>query len=86
MMLREHDVRDNRCVRCGALKPGEHSTCVPRRAEVSVLRPEPARREYAIDDTETISGRIAELRAESEAAANPSVDTCLDALLAWGGR
>lgn len=71
-MIREHEVgEDGRCKHCGALKPDPvENTCVERVEIVSGDRPEPARREYAIEAVDLIGARLAELRAERDAAMN----------------
>lgn len=58
------------CIYCGTTRRQDGSiseglTCVHRLAHPpGAPRPEPARREYAIDDAETISRRLGELSAE----------------------
>ena len=60
------------CVHCGTLKTnsGCQTVCPGPQRRDMVLRPEPARREYAVEDIETIHARLAELRAEQQAAIN----------------
>ncbi len=67
MMIREHHFHDGKCLYCGAQgpRPDEQRSCVARSDTVGTLRPEPARREYAVDAFETIKTRLAELKAEA---------------------
>ncbi len=67
MIVREHHFEDGKCRYCGALGPraDEQRSCVPRGERASALRPEPARREYAVDSFDTIKIRLAELEAEA---------------------
>jgi hypothetical protein len=69
----EFSVIDERCVHCGTLKTQHELKAqpCPRRAKVpSDLRPEPNLRQPAADDADTIHARIAQLKAEREAAWN----------------
>jgi hypothetical protein len=69
-MEHEFSDADDRCIHCGTLKEHHERTpqpC-PYRAAPSDLRPEPSLRVPAADDSDTISARIKELRAEREAA------------------
>ena len=63
-----------RCVHCGttwSMHEAMAQPCVPRRPQGGeALRPEPARREYAVDDADVIGARLIELRAERDAAIN----------------
>jgi hypothetical protein len=70
-MFPEGDGEAVRCIHCGTLR--EHherspQNCVRHPIAPEPLRPEPARRAYAVDDRATIPARIAELRADREAA------------------
>lgn len=57
---------EDRCVYCGSwFRDGTEQTCVPRPASIA---PEPRRRVSAMDDIDVIAARIAELRAERDAA------------------
>ncbi len=62
------------CLHCGTLKAQtERKVCPgPKLAQAAAasLRPKPALRGHAVDDSDTISARIAELRAEREAGWN----------------
>jgi len=78
--ITEHAWVDGWCTHCGASEGGYHqtiasgyaSTCLPR-STVDVM-PEPKRREVACEATDEIAARIAELRAEKQAALNRSDD------------
>lgn len=70
-MIRQHEVVDTRCKHCGAVNPTELETCIMRSGPASAMvMPEPARREYAIEDFDAIGARLAELRRERETAMN----------------
>ena len=70
---------DQRCVHCGTLRaqfdadPAKNP-CPRAGPQPSGLRPEPALRGYAVDDSDTISARIAELRRDRETAWNTEKD------------
>jgi hypothetical protein len=62
-----------RCIHCGtpsAIHSQQPQPCVPRWSQTEALRPEPARREYAIDAVDTIHARLAELEADRREALN----------------
>ena len=66
--MREHEFREGWCLHCGAKHhPQMTATCLERRA---ALATEPRRRVSALDDSDAISARLGELRAEKEAALN----------------
>jgi hypothetical protein len=71
MMLEHESSPGNpRCIHCGTLFANHAKVpqpCVPRWSGTEALRPEPARREYAIDDIETIHARLVELEADRRA-------------------
>lgn len=74
-MDHEFSSTDQRCVHCGTLRAQfdaapEKNPCPRRGPEPSGVRPEPTARRYAVDDSDTISARLAELRAERDAAWN----------------
>ena len=53
------------CKHCGALYHGAMTaTCLQRAIPTSELRPEPARRQLACDDFDTINARLVELAKE----------------------
>lgn len=81
MIIRRHVAAPNgRCLWCGAapvagLGSGYgDKTCISRDDGIdgATLHPEPRRRQFAHEDAEAISGRLAELRGEREAALNRS--------------
>ncbi len=64
---------DGRCVKCGTPKAHHERVAQPcpgRPEPASTLRPEPALRQMAIDDVNTIHARLGELKAEREAGWN----------------
>jgi hypothetical protein len=65
-----------RCVDCGTLQANVGQTACPGPPHgTEILRPEPARREYAANDADAISTRLQELQAERDVAMNtPSKD------------
>lgn len=66
MNIREHEFVDEWCKWCG-LKQNENAHqygCLQRAIPPTELAPEPKRREYACNDVETISARLAELAKE----------------------
>ncbi len=79
MKIREHSQArgpGNRCLYCGAV-PGQgdgndfgERQCVERDDHGGKLKPEPALRERAADDADTISDRIKEIEAERMEAVN----------------
>jgi hypothetical protein len=73
--MSEHDFSpsDQRCIHCGTLREHHENKpqLCPRRVEAPTsLCPEPAQREYAADDQNTIADRLAELHAEKTAGLN----------------
>lgn len=58
--LREQAAREGRAVPSDA----DERQCIEREDHVGALAPKPARRQYAIDDYDTISARLAELAEE----------------------
>jgi hypothetical protein len=73
-MIRQHDPQPFeggvRCRICGAVNPGDDSTCIMRAGDPSEMRPEPERRRYAIEEYDTISARVDDLRVERDEAIN----------------
>jgi hypothetical protein len=69
-----HDFPDGaeRCIHCSTLRANVGQTACPgpQRHDATPLQPEPARREYAIEDYDEIGKRRAELKAERAAAMN----------------
>ncbi len=66
---------DDRCIHCGTLRTQfeaapDKSPCPVRWPVPTGLCPEPALRKLAADDADTISARMAELKAAREAAWN----------------
>lgn len=74
-MICAHEIPpgETRCIHCNAVKPGPDVTCIHRPAPVVATAPEPTRRIMACEDA-SIADRIAELRAEREAAWNRRSD------------
>ena len=75
MIVHEYRGGRERCIHCGTLAENIYQTVCPgpqRRDESAKLRPEPARREYAVDAVDTIHARIVELAAERTEALNIS--------------
>lgn len=50
--------------------PGTNSTCLEREVPQSTLRPEPARRQFASEDFDTIGARVAELAQQRQDVLN----------------
>ena len=77
MIAHEFSEANDRCIHCGTprdLHDKMAQPCVPRWS-TEPLRPEPTRREYALEDYDTIGKRLAELAEERTAAMNePSKD------------
>lgn len=76
-LIREHEAGHplpgggTRCVHCGCPMGTQYTyTCLSRANPGGALMPEPARREYASESWDAIGGRLAELRAERDAATN----------------
>jgi hypothetical protein len=72
-----------RCIHCGtsrAMHNAAPQNCVPRWSEKEALGPEPGRRVYAVDDTDTIYQRIRELDMERQERLNkpPEPDPEMD--------
>jgi len=76
----EFEPLSQRCVHCGTTSVHHARVaqpCVPQWGK-EALRPEPARREYAVEDAATISARIAEFRAERDMILNaPAKDEAI---------
>ena len=56
-----------RCIHCGtlfAMHAAKAQACVPRWTSAEAKRPEPVRRQYAMEDFDTIQARMKELDAE----------------------
>lgn len=84
-MTQQHEFRksegDDRlwCQHCGCLyHPQMTATCLQRDIPTSELRPEPARRQFAFEDTDTIHARLVEREKERLARAGESAagDCC----------
>lgn len=77
-MIRQHEVIDGRCKHCNAVNPTALETCVMRDGTAStLLAPEPARREFAIEAFDVIGARLAELRRERDAVNQPTMEDLL---------
>lgn len=71
MIREQHEFKEGWCVHCGAKEhPQMTATCLSRDVPNTEVMPEPARRIPACEDGDTISRRLAELRAEQQAAWN----------------
>ena len=82
-MIQAHEFVEGFCKWCGIPAPGSNSTCLQREIPKSELAPEPARRQYACEDADTIAARLTELAKERLPEAVTTADFDLTAAAAY---
>lgn len=64
--IRQHEPVNGICPHCGTNEPFNERTCISRDANTKNMSPEPKERSFAVYDSDTISRRLGELRAERD--------------------
>lgn len=67
-MIRLHELVAGVCKHCHAINPGPDSTCIPREGEVAAA--DAGQRVAAVNDFDSIAGRVAELATERQKEIN----------------